>query len=548
VSAGPGGRADPSRRHPFAFVDEEAKREIRRKLLKAVAIPGYQVPFASRETAAALVRAIAAFGRRRALVRHHAHVRFEVSNGTALPLVADLIDEGAVGMLSFMDHTPGQGQYRDPRRYREYVRMTYWAAEEEVDRIVAEKLAGRALVREEELRALADLAEAAWVPVAGHDPDTVDAVDRAVERGAGLVEFPVTLDVARYASDCGVHVCVGAPNVLHGRSHDANLSAREAIGADAADVLCSDYYPAGLLQAVFALGRDGACTLPEAVAMATANAATAAGLQNVAGVIAPGWRADLLLVTDEDGRPTVQATVVGGELALAVGRGTHAPAAPVPVLPGWPADSAGGTRPRPTGRATTPAPHGRPVRCHGDHPVERALDDRPGAPAASRSRSPRRCPCGGPRAGGGAEPTASCWRRGPGGRRRSRRRGLGGGREASPLRRARRRAQAVARLQSAPAQAERGASAHRARRNGRVRAAAPRRAPRPTIQPAAASALARSFSRALSDRPARSRCARAASGAHPSSARRSPSSSTVRSSSCPRTGMTPGTRSIGESA
>jgi alpha-D-ribose 1-methylphosphonate 5-triphosphate synthase subunit PhnL len=49
VSAGPGGRADPSRRHPFAFVDEEAKREIRRKLLKAVAIPGYQVPFASRE-------------------------------------------------------------------------------------------------------------------------------------------------------------------------------------------------------------------------------------------------------------------------------------------------------------------------------------------------------------------------------------------------------------------------------------------------------------------------------------------------------------------
>jgi alpha-D-ribose 1-methylphosphonate 5-phosphate C-P lyase len=33
----------------FAFLDEAAKREIRRALLKAVAIPGYQVPFASRE-------------------------------------------------------------------------------------------------------------------------------------------------------------------------------------------------------------------------------------------------------------------------------------------------------------------------------------------------------------------------------------------------------------------------------------------------------------------------------------------------------------------
>lgn len=33
----------------FAFIDEGAKREIRRKMLKAVAIPGYQVPFGSRE-------------------------------------------------------------------------------------------------------------------------------------------------------------------------------------------------------------------------------------------------------------------------------------------------------------------------------------------------------------------------------------------------------------------------------------------------------------------------------------------------------------------
>ncbi|MBB6449914.1 alpha-D-ribose 1-methylphosphonate 5-phosphate C-P lyase [Geomicrobium halophilum] len=33
----------------YAFLDEPSKREIRRKTLKAVAIPGYQVPFASRE-------------------------------------------------------------------------------------------------------------------------------------------------------------------------------------------------------------------------------------------------------------------------------------------------------------------------------------------------------------------------------------------------------------------------------------------------------------------------------------------------------------------
>ncbi len=33
----------------FGFIDEDSKREVRRKLLKAVALPGHQVPFASRD-------------------------------------------------------------------------------------------------------------------------------------------------------------------------------------------------------------------------------------------------------------------------------------------------------------------------------------------------------------------------------------------------------------------------------------------------------------------------------------------------------------------
>ena len=43
------GRSRTPAAYNFAFLDEGAKREIRRKILKAVAIPGYQVPFASRE-------------------------------------------------------------------------------------------------------------------------------------------------------------------------------------------------------------------------------------------------------------------------------------------------------------------------------------------------------------------------------------------------------------------------------------------------------------------------------------------------------------------
>ena len=33
----------------FAYLNEQTKRMVRRAILKAIAIPGYQVPFASRE-------------------------------------------------------------------------------------------------------------------------------------------------------------------------------------------------------------------------------------------------------------------------------------------------------------------------------------------------------------------------------------------------------------------------------------------------------------------------------------------------------------------
>lgn len=39
----------PTVRYNFAYLDEQTKRMIRRAILKAIAIPGYQVPFASRE-------------------------------------------------------------------------------------------------------------------------------------------------------------------------------------------------------------------------------------------------------------------------------------------------------------------------------------------------------------------------------------------------------------------------------------------------------------------------------------------------------------------
>src|ERR1700740_867579 len=48
VSPAPEG-VTPAEGYNFAYLDERTKRMIRRALLKAVAIPGHQVPFGSRE-------------------------------------------------------------------------------------------------------------------------------------------------------------------------------------------------------------------------------------------------------------------------------------------------------------------------------------------------------------------------------------------------------------------------------------------------------------------------------------------------------------------
>src|ERR1700674_723709 len=48
-AASAGGRGMNAPAYNFAYLDEQTKRMIRRAILKAIAIPGYQVPFASRE-------------------------------------------------------------------------------------------------------------------------------------------------------------------------------------------------------------------------------------------------------------------------------------------------------------------------------------------------------------------------------------------------------------------------------------------------------------------------------------------------------------------
>jgi len=68
--------------------------------------------------------------RSHALVDNRVHVRYEVTDDTAPPVLSELIENGDAHLISFMDHSPGQGQFRDVEAYRDYLTRAYKTDEE----------------------------------------------------------------------------------------------------------------------------------------------------------------------------------------------------------------------------------------------------------------------------------------------------------------------------------------------------------------------------------------------------------------------------------
>ncbi|CAH0119352.1 Alpha-D-ribose 1-methylphosphonate 5-triphosphate diphosphatase [Paenibacillus sp. CECT 9249] len=261
-----------------------------------------------------LVELIREYRRKRAMIRHRIHLRYEVSHLDGLPVVERYVRERQVDYLSFMNHVPGQGQYREPGSFERYVMKNQGVDTEEVRRITEELIARERQVDWDGLRRLAGIAAENGISVASHDDDSPQRVEESSGFGVNVSEFPLNVETAVYAKEKGLHVCVGAPNVVRGVSHDKNMRAVDAIRAGAADILCSDYHPASLLTAVFKLFADGETDLPAAVRMATLNPARALGTAETVGSLEPGKAADLIVVDRFEGHPWVTHTVVDGTI------------------------------------------------------------------------------------------------------------------------------------------------------------------------------------------------------------------------------------------
>lgn len=227
--------------------------------------------------------------------------------GAALPASEGL---GHLPLLSFEDHSPGQGQFRDVAQYKAAFNESTLPEGRTVDEVVAERLAeaeARAGLRQQNLLAVKALAQQGRVRLLAHDLEDGEQVRGAATWGTSVAEFPLSRDAAEEARRCGLQVAMGAPNVLRGGSHSGNVSAAELVGADLCDALASDYQPSTMLAAAFGLAADGICSFPRAIALVTSGPAAAAGLDD-RGRLAPGLRADLALVTLDGAWPRVHHT------------------------------------------------------------------------------------------------------------------------------------------------------------------------------------------------------------------------------------------------
>ena len=245
-----------------------------------------------------LAEAISA-AREEALLRadHFLHLRCEVPMPDVVEEARELVGRPDVRLMSLMDHTPGQRQFRNEAKLRDYYRgkgggMT----DAQLDVLFEKRFAYQKAHADKNLQQIVALAQQHAIPLASHDDTTEENVTDAIRYRVAVAEFPTTTEAARGLHQAGIGILMGAPNVVRGGSHSGNIAAVDLAREGLLDILSSDYIPSSLLMGALALPKQvPAIDLAAAVRTVTKAPAEAVGLDD-RGEIAVGKRADLIRV------------------------------------------------------------------------------------------------------------------------------------------------------------------------------------------------------------------------------------------------------------
>lgn len=227
-------------------------------------------------------------------ISHFLHLRAEVCSETLVEELDKFAPEDEVGIVSLMDHTPGQRQFRDLTQLRTYYQGKYGLSEADFEAHVASQKALGARLGTLHERAAVGAARRLGAVLASHDDTETAHVVESAAHGATFAEFPTTQEAAIACRDHNIAVMMGAPNLVRGGSHSGNVAAADLAREGLLDIVSSDYVPSSLLSGAMLLA-DLWGDIPRGVATATRNPARAARLAD-RGSIMCGQRADLIRV------------------------------------------------------------------------------------------------------------------------------------------------------------------------------------------------------------------------------------------------------------
>jgi len=245
---------------------------------------------------------------------HFLHLRCEIPMPSVVEEALELIERPDIRLMSLMDHTPGQRQFRDEKKLREYYRgKGAGMTDAELDALFEKRFAYQKTYAANNMREIVALAHKYEIPLASHDDTTEENVTDAIQDRVSVAEFPTTMEAARGLHQAGIGILMGAPNVVRGGSHSGNIAAVDLAREGLLDILSSDYIPSSLLMAALQLPqRVPAIDLASAVRTVTKAPAEAVGLSD-RGEIATGKRADLIRVHVARDIPVVRSVWREGE-------------------------------------------------------------------------------------------------------------------------------------------------------------------------------------------------------------------------------------------
>ena len=253
------------------------------------------------------------------LIRHRFHLRIEIDNLDAYDIAKTMILNHKVHEISFMDHTPGQGQYKNLEIYEKTI-SSYKGKEIETLGFdgVLNYHENKQTLSFEQLKELTELAHQNKITVASHDDDSLEKLMLNKKINVDISEFPITLEAAKHAKKLGFKTVAGAPNILLGGSHSGNMNASHAILENCIDILCSDYYPAAMLHSVFIMNQKEHVPLHEMINKVALNPASAMNINEDYGSIEIGKKADLLLINFENNFPVINQIFVDGKIVSTI--------------------------------------------------------------------------------------------------------------------------------------------------------------------------------------------------------------------------------------